>query len=90
MEGHDHRGIEAAHEELRGAEVFNFGGEVAAVREVAGLIESCAPGVTVGVEGPPIPTIATIVDNGLKDRFPDVTFTGLRSGVEQTVAFYRA
>ena len=74
---------------LDGAEVYNMGGEVAALSAIANSICQLVPGAKIGVSGPPIPIIANIEDNGVRERFPDVANTSVNAGLAATIRHYQ-
>lgn len=77
-------------EPLRGAEVYNLGGEVASVPSVVDVIKDAVPGARIDYSGPAVPTAADIADNGLYQRFAALPRTGLADGLARTLAFYSA
>ncbi|WP_291298806.1 NAD(P)-dependent oxidoreductase [Elioraea sp.] len=80
----------AAEGSAPGASVFNLPGAVVEVAEVAREIMRQAPGAEITVDGPPLPIMGVIPDNGVHAMFPGLTRTGLADGIAATLAHYRA
>lgn len=72
----------------RGARVFDLGGPVVAVAEVAALIERLRPGVKVSVGDARLPFPAGFDDRELRRSAERVYETPLEDGVRETIAAY--
>lgn len=81
--------IAAAGRSLDGARAFNLGGDAVPVAHVAEMLTAMVPGVTVSLDGPPLPFPDGVDDGGLYEAFPELVQTPLDQGVEATVDHFR-
>src|SRR5690606_9950331 len=81
--------ITAAFEEPSGAQVFDLGGPVVAVSEIARIIDDAAPGVKVTVGDGRLPFPVGFDDSSLRAHAERVYETPLGVGVSSTIEAFR-
>ena len=81
--------IAAAFEEPSGAQVFDLGGPVVAVSNIARIIEDAAPGVKVMVGDATLPFPVGFDDSSLRAHAERVYETPLEVGVSSTIEAFR-
>lgn len=79
----------ALRREPDGAHVFNIPGEVASNDDVLAAVRETVPDAQISIHGPMLPFAEDIGEGGLRQMFPDVPVTSLRTGIRQTIELYR-
>lgn len=78
--------------EHEGAFVYNLAGDIVTMAEVAQMVEEVAPEVKgkITFGGPEVPVAVDMDDSAIRAAIPGLKKTGLREGIAETIAAYRA
>lgn len=79
----------ACHKPLTGAAAYTIVGEAADAEDIAGLIRAQVRGAEVTAAGPTLPVTADLDPGQVREAFPDIPCTSLKTGVAATIAHYR-
>ena len=72
-----------------GAHVFNLVGEVASPEQVIAELHRLAPNTDIRTGGDILPFAPEIAEGNVREAFPNLPATSLRSGIERTFTYYR-